>query len=555
MASADVLVVGAGPSGLALALQAATLGASVRSVERRPDPFRPSRALLVHPRTLEVLRPLGVSAALVASGDAAPAVRLHLGRQVVSARLGPFALPDSAFPFLLFERQAVVEQVLADALAGLGVDIERHVELVDLRSGSDGAVATLRRSDGSTEDATARFVAGCDGSASTVRRHIGAGWRGGRHRHEVVLADVELESDLSPRVGQLAVGPTGLLFLLAPSEQATWRLLATTPCEPTATTDQPPADPAGPDEDIRRLIGAAPFDAEVTSIAWSQRVPLEHRLASRYRAGPVFIVGDAAHTHSPAGGQGMNTGIQDGIDLGWKLAFAARLPASTERTQRLLDSYEAERRPVARRVVAATRVLFWIEAGTDPIARLARSGIAPLVAPLVPVLLRRHRLVAVGARSLGQLRVRYRRSPLSLDDGASGPRPHRWRGSRPGDRLPDRPLTGVGPDRLHTLIATPGVHVLVGRDAAPLDPATLGPWARVHRLVDRPGTGVVIVRPDGYVGYRHDDVDTDRIADWLASIGAVPGRAPTPCEGHPAPVRRRGWRGRSWPDGGRRPRR
>ena len=319
---------------------------------------------------------------------------------------------------------------------------------------------------------------------------------------------MELGTDLDPDVGHMAVGRSGLVFLLALQEQATWRVLATVP---VGSGGDAGGELGG--ADVQRLLDDVELPATVTDVAWSARIGLEHRLAARYRRGPVFLVGDAAHTHSPAGGQGMNTGIQDALNLGWRLAFAAARAAdrSDRSTEELLDSYGSERRPVARRVLAATRALFWIEAGTDPVARFLRSGLGPVVAPLVPVLLGRDRAVVWSVRWLSQLRIGYR---------TGAPVRRTGRRLRPGRRLPDRTL-GDGTRRLHDLTAAPGVHVLFERDAPSLGAAPWGTWVHVHRLGDEPGTGVTIVRPDGHIGYRSDTVDARRITVWLQSIGAI----------------------------------
>jgi hypothetical protein len=215
----------------------------------------------------------------------------------------------------------------------------------------------------------------------------------------------------------------------------------------------------------------------------------------------------------------MNTGIQDALNLGWKLAFAASAPTRPV-TDVLLDSYERERRPVARHVFALTHALFWGEAGTDPLARFARASLAPLASPMVPYLLRRRRLVAQGVRLLSQLRVHYRHSELSVEGEPPG-----RHGARPGERLPDALVEVVaGRCRLHELIAHPGVHVLLDRDAiAPPDQA-LGPLVSVHRMLDRRGAGVVVVRPDGYVGFRAAEVDPCQVVDWLSLISTPPRR-------------------------------
>lgn len=509
----DVLVVGAGPAGLAAALQAHDHGAAVRVVERRPEEFRPSRAMIIHPRTLECLRPLGVTDELLDRGDIAPAAELHLGNRRVSVRLSDLDLPDTAYPHLLLERQAEVEAVLAHALTQRGVTIERGIELVDLTVGSGDlpARATLRSAAG-TGTALCRFVAGCDGAASTVRSVAGIGWRGADYRQEVVLADVELTGDLTPGVVHVAAGRDGLLFLFSLGEGATWRVLATRPLR--ASAGEAPGQPGAPvpATDVQRLIDNSGLAVGVDQLQWSASVRLQDRLAASYRYRNLFLAGDAAHTHSPAGGQGMNTGIQDAINLGWKLAFAVGNGNHDE----LLDSYDRERRPVARQVLAMTHLIFFAEASTSPLPAFVRGTLAPLMAPAVPLVLGRRRLLAQAVRTLSQLRVSYRGSVLSRDTA-----PWPGHGLRAGDRLPDATVVCDGRTvRLHELTATPGVHLLLSRDAEPYDEAAPGSPIHVHRLTSRPGTGVVAVRPDGHIGFRSDHSAPTHLTAWLKLIAA-----------------------------------
>ena len=511
----DVLVAGAGPAGLALALQAHDHGARVRIVERRIEPFRPSRALIVHPRTLEVVRPLGVTDALLAGGDVAPSVHLHLGRREVAVRLGGFALPDTAFPHLLFVRQSVVEAVLSDALQRRGIEVERGVEVVDLRHGGDGAEVRVRRA-GAEDTVTCKYLAGCDGAASIVRRLAGVGWKGGDYRQEVVLADLDLDSALTPDVAHVVSRRRGLLFLFALQEQAPWRLLATRPRTPPAGDGSPASVPT---KELQDLLDDSGLEARISDVAWSGRVPLQHRMATHYRRGPLFLVGDAAHVHSPAGGQGMNTGIQDALNLGWKLAYAAqRTRPAGSGTDRLLDSYETERRPVGRSILRMTHALFWAEAATSPLPAFGRAVVLARLGPAVPRVLRHQRLVARGVRTLSQLRVQYRHSPLSVDASPPGPK-----GARAGDRVPDAPVEVCGGRRrLHELLAGPGISVLLERDAPAFDERALGPKVRVHRILNWPGTGATVVRPDGYVGFGTAVAEPSQIVAWLALVGAEP---------------------------------
>jgi len=509
---ASILVAGAGPAGLALALQAHEHGAAVRVIDRRPEAIRPSRALLLHARTLEVLRPLGVTPPLLARADIAPAVHLQLGSRIIPITLGGLELPDTAFPHLSLIRQMDVETVLAAALADRGVDVERGTELAALRDGPDGVRAVLRSPAG-TEEARFGFVAGCDGPASTVRAQAGIGWPGRPYPVEVVLADAELEGDLPGGAAHVVTGRNGLVFAFRFGELATWRLIATRPSRADLAAFGQPGPPV-PAAELQALLDQAGLRARIAELAWSSRVRLQRRVAARFRCGRLYLVGDAAHAYSPATGQGMNAAIQDAANLGWKLAFAGPGPDGAE----LLGSYELERRPVARRVLAVTHLVFWGEASTGRLPSALRGGLAPLAAPVVPVLIGRRRVVAGGMRILAQLRVSYRHSPLSMEGT-----PGRRGGPRAGDRLPDRAVMADGHRvRLHELTARPGVHVLLDRDAARPENLPPGPLISVHRLASVPGRGLTAVRPDGYIGFRGQLADSRQLAAWLSLLS--PGR-------------------------------
>jgi 2-polyprenyl-6-methoxyphenol hydroxylase-like FAD-dependent oxidoreductase len=512
---ASLLVVGAGPAGLALALQAHDHGANVRIIDRRPEAFRPSRALILHTRTLEVLRPLAVTQQLLARADIAPAADLHLGGRVVRVRLAGLALPGTAFPHLSLIRQMDVETVLARALADRGVEVERGTELVEVHEGPEGVRAVLRSRD-TTEEALFGFAVGCDGPASSVRAQAGIGWPGGPYAVEVVLADAELagvEPDADPAgcVAHVVAGQQGLVFIFRLGEQATWRLLATRGARAGQLPFGQPGPPV-PAAELQALLDQAGLGAQITSLAWSARVSVQHRVAERFRQGRLYLAGDAAHAYSPATGQGMNAAIQDAANLGWKLAFAASQPGSAA----LLDSYDRERRPVARQVLAMTHLAFWGEAATGRLPSLLRGRLAPLAAPVVPALMGRRRLIAAGLRLVSQLTVSYRGSPLSVEGT-----PQRRSGPRAGDRLPDQAVSCAGrTTRLHELLARPGVHVLLDRDADQLGTLPAGPPIHVHRLTSVPGRGLVAVRPDGYIGFRSQIAETSQLRTWLARIGA-----------------------------------
>ena len=528
-ADTDVLVVGAGPAGLATALQAHAHGATVRVVDRREHRVRPSRAMMLHARALEGLRPLGVTDELLDRADTTPEARIHLGRRIVEARLGHADLPDTAFPHLTLVRQADVEDVLWHALQARGVPVDWGVEFRGLGTEGGGAqelpdgpvYAELQAVHGGHQAHRSRFLAGCDGQSSTVRNLIGAPWRGGPYGVEAVMADLELDGPLDPGLLHVAVGQAGLVFLFALGEGATWRMLATRPAVPPPDARFGQLGPPVPEDEVARLVGESGLGAAVREVRWSAQVPLQHRIAGTFGNDPIFLAGDAAHAHSPAGGQGMNNGILDALNLGWKLGFAS---TAGRPLPELLETYGQERRLAARRVLALTHVIFFGEASPHPAARLAR-GILPVLAPAMPLLLRQRWLTSKGIRLLAQPFVHYRNSAISRD---GTPRSGRW--PRPGERLPDAPASVDGrPVRLHELTAAPGVHLLLERDAgsgalgAVPAPAGAGrvPLLHLHRLTSHPGRGVVAVRPDGYVGFRCGEADPAQLRGWLRLVGAA----------------------------------
>ena len=294
----DLLVVGAGPTGLALALQAHAHGAHVRVVERRPAPTRPSRALIVHPRTLEGLRPLGVTESLLAVADVAPRAELHLGGRVLRVRLADLALPETAFPHLTLVRQQDVETVLVRALADRGIDVEWGLELIALQNGVSEVRAMLRSRAG-IETLESEFVAGCDGPESTIRRVAGIGWSGGPYGEEIVLADLELDADLAHGVAHVGVGTRGVLLVFALGEHATWRLLASRP----AGHDHVPFGQPGPPvcaAELQARLDEAGFDARITNSRGPRGIQCStDSLSASAWAGCIWSVTPLTRTHRP----------------------------------------------------------------------------------------------------------------------------------------------------------------------------------------------------------------------------------------------------------------
>ncbi|MFJ3925446.1 FAD-dependent oxidoreductase [Streptomyces sp. NPDC090022] len=373
-ARTDVAIVGAGPTGLALAVTLAEAGVDFVLLDRQAEGTNTSRAAVVHARTLEVLDELDPSGALAGelTGRGLPVSRFRLrdgARPLASIRFD--GLP-TAHPYALMVPQYETEAVLLGRLRALGRDVHRPYEVGAVTQDADGVTLTTTTG----ESLRAGYTVGADGMHSRVREAAGIGFTGERYEESFVLADVAMEWAPGPGEVSLTFGAAGLV-VVAPLPGGRYRIVA--------TVDEAPATPSL--AFVQTLLDErAPGRATVTSLVWSSRFRVHHRVADRYRAGRLLLAGDAAHVHSPAGGQGMNTGIQDGHALGRALARAL-----AEGSADALDGYEARRRPVALRVVALTHRMTRVATLRAPALRAVRNTVLPLLSR-IPAL--RDRLAA-----------------------------------------------------------------------------------------------------------------------------------------------------------------
>jgi 2-polyprenyl-6-methoxyphenol hydroxylase-like FAD-dependent oxidoreductase len=556
-AMTEVLIIGAGPTGLLLAAELARAGVGARVVDKAPRPVGESRAFGVVARTLEIFNDLGIVEEAIQRGRRLDSMNLYDGgRSLARFDMGRL---NSPFPFILGLPQYETEALLRQLAEDLGVRVERPLALTELEQDPDGVTATLSRPDRETEKCRAEWVVGCDGAHSTVRREAGFSHAGPDLKSRFALLDARAELGLPNDGVHLFFHPEGALALFPLPQKDYWRVAA----------DLPPGRelPDEPDLELfeQLIAGRTPLRARLSHPLWVTGFSPRKRKVDGYRKGRVLLAGDAAHTHSPVGAQGMNTGLGDAHNLGWKLALVAR----GEARDVLLDSYTAEREPVARGVLAGTQAATRLVTLSSPVSRRLRRRALGFLSGFGAVQSR-------GPRYLHQLHVNYRKSPIVEDKhppllpknsheepGAEQPRLSERlafrRGPRAGYLAPDAPVRQEGrATRLrqvlrgsrHSLLIFAGlsasgedharlrlaveevqrrfgnrvaVHVVFPGEEVPEivgdhSSVLLDPGGACHRRYGARARCLYLVRPDEHVGFRAQPVDPKALVSHLDQI-------------------------------------
>jgi 2-polyprenyl-6-methoxyphenol hydroxylase-like FAD-dependent oxidoreductase len=465
-----VLVAGAGPVGLTMACELARYGVAVRIIDKAAQRTDKSKALVLWSRTLELLDRGGGSAPFIDAGFKVDAVNILAGGQVVGhVDMGSVETP---YPYALMLPQTDTERLLDERLQSLGVSVERQVELVSFKTLDDGIEAQLRHADGREETMSADWLIGCDGAHSAVRHGLNAPFTGETMDSDWMLADVHMRGYPCPDTGASVYWHRDGAFVIFPISPGRYRVLADLP---PSGAEHPPTPTL---EQVQAIInrrgppGMVAFDP-----IWLAGFRINGRKVSKYRWGRVFLCGDAAHIHSPAGGQGMNTGMQDAFNLAWKLALVIRNAAADH----LLDSFSPERSKIGDEVLKTAGRLTVVGTTKNPIAQTIRNVVGHVMLGLSPV---QHAF----ADTMTQVSVGYPDSPIN------GPA-----------------LSGSGPKPGHRVVPAAG-QLPPGSDAMPLfalfaeqSAATTELVKKFPGLIDpaiRPafeGKGIWLVRPDGYV--------------------------------------------------------
>jgi 2-polyprenyl-6-methoxyphenol hydroxylase-like FAD-dependent oxidoreductase len=499
----DVLIVGAGPTGLVLALWLTRLGVRVRIIDKTAEPGTTSRALAVQARTLELYRQVGLADAVVTSGRKMTTINLWKnGKHVAHVVFGDMGADLSPFPYALIYPQDEHERLLIDRLREADVEVERQTELVAFEETAAGVRARLERANGGTNTCDTAYLAGCDGAHSAVRDGLRIGFPGGTYNHLFYVADVDARGAVMNGELHGALDRTDFLIVFPLKDDGHARLIGTVRTD----AEHHPEDLSW-DDVSQRVIEWMRIDVE--RVRWFSTYRVHHRVADQFRKGRTFLLGDAAHIHSPVGGQGMNTGIGDAVNLAWKIAGVVHGRADSS----LLNSYEPERIAFARRLVATTDQAFTGVTSDGAIARRVRLNIVPAVAPAVFAFRAARRFMF---RTISQTTVHYRGS--SLSQGRAG----RVHG---GDRLPWVPAAQNDPDNFTPLTslnwqvhvygdASRGTQTACDERNLPLH---IFPWRPDIGRTGLQRNAAYLVRPDGYVALADADGSAAAITSYLDS--------------------------------------
>ncbi len=507
-----MLIAGAGPTGLVLALWLTRVGVRVRIIDKVAEPGTTSRALGVQARTLEFYRQLGIAALVIDRGLKFIAANLWVkGRQVGHVRFGDMGVGLSPYPYMLIFPQDEHERLLIEQLNVLGVRVERPTELLGFEDRGEGVAARLKHADGREETCETKYLAGCDGARSIVRETLATGFPGGTYAHMFYVADAEATGPVMNHELHVALDDASFLAVFPMKGDGRGRFIGTV--KDTAATAARALEWSDVSTQVIERLGV-----KVGRINWFSAYHVHHRVAAHFRAGRAFLLGDAAHIHSPVGAQGMNTGLGDAINLAWKLAAVLQGCASP----RLLDTYEPERIAFAQRLVATTDRAFQLVTSDGARARWIRAHVVPRVMPALFSFAAMRRFMF---RTISQTAIKYRDSVLST--GAAGE-------LRAGDRLPWVRLgTAPNSDDNFTPLGTLDwqAHVYGTPSAAIVDlykargiALHAFAWRDEMSAAGLARDAVYLIRPDGYIGCADRGTSADALIRYL-DLWAVRSRA------------------------------
>lgn len=516
----EVLIVGAGPTGLMLANLLARQGIKFRIIDENAARAKESRALAVQARSLELYQSLGLVDQVLSRGMQGTAVNGYMkGKKLLDVSFSGIGRDDTPYPYVFLLSQSINEEILEESLHNHGFKVERQTSLEHFEQNESKVTAHIKRTDGSVEIAEAKYLVGCDGARSNVRKSTGLSFKGGTYEQDFMLADTKVKWDLPHDRVQIFIGhkAMAIFFPINGAENSRVIVIAknadgTKEAAENLTT----RIPAALEEVQHKFEDAVGLKVKLEKPQWVTRYRVHHRSVEKMQLGRVFLAGDAAHIHSPAGGQGMNTGLQDAANLAWKLSLVLKGQAADE----LLETYNFERLPIAKKLLHFTDRIFSAAASFNPIAEVGISIFAPMVTKLAANLAPQFMFGFIS-----QLNIHYHPSIAAVDKCVQ---PRRHTRATAGRRAPDAPVKNRG--SLFELLAGYQFSVLIiskmpvteavrskfetnWRTNKSLFPAGKFIWVDANDsplAIKRYAVADVLVsliRPDGYIAFQSDQLE------------------------------------------------
>jgi 2-polyprenyl-6-methoxyphenol hydroxylase-like FAD-dependent oxidoreductase len=506
----DVLVVGAGPTGLAIAAQLTRYGIDFVAIDKKETTTPYSKAIGVQARTLEIYDQIGLADKLVSLGWIANKVRLvESGEVRGQIDLNEFGKGLSPFPFLLIVEQGKHESVLYDHIRANGRDITWNTELVKFSQGTDGIVAEVKNSADDLETIEAKYLVGCDGAHSLVRHTLGIEFGGSTFERIFYVADVDIDWAFEHDALHVNLGENTLTAFFPMVGENRWRVVGTFP-EGEKTDDNNILF----DEIEKQVTADTKLKFDITKVNWFSTYKVHSRHVNKFSEGRCFLAGDSAHIHTPAGAQGMNTGIQDGYNLAWKLAYVLRNGADPK----LLETYNEERLPNAHRLLQTTDRFFALAASEEPVTAFFRLHILPHIANFALNIDAVKRFVFP---LISQIGINYRHSSLSSGDGFK---------IKAGDRMPYFTVNGQS---IYDDLEASMFHLVIfndGKDAidplsdelirdSKIDSHTYSLFPHISEMFGTTTSFYLILRPDNYIGMISNDFSPDTVRSYFDQVG------------------------------------
>jgi 2-polyprenyl-6-methoxyphenol hydroxylase-like FAD-dependent oxidoreductase len=514
----DVIILGAGPTGLSLACQLIRYGVDFVVIEKNEGVTPYSKALGVHARTLEIYEQLDLAKKAVERGTIAGKVRLLEGGEIVGeVDLSNIGAELSPYPFMLVLEQSQNERLLYEYLQSHGRDVLWQTELESFSQDESGVTANVRNKTGESQIIAGTYLVGCDGPKSRVRHALGLSFEGSTFERLFYVADVRIDWKYSHDALHGCLTRNAVVAFFPMPGEKRWRIVGAFP-EGFAKDEGEVLY----EEIEARIKQEAELDLAITRVDWFSTYKVHTRHVERFSSGRCFLAGDSAHIHTPAGGQGMNTGIQDAYNLAWKMALVLKGAA----VERILDTYNEERLPNAKRLLQTTDRMFNLAAGTDWLLNVIRTTLFP---PMAKFILSINVVKKRFFKLISQIGITYRESSLSAHDGDGDFE------VKAGDRMPYFLVDGKSIyDRLHE----PKFHLLNfsdgesdypgdyqervgemgGKNADLIDHYVIPLYPHVTQVFGNDKPFNVLLRPDNYIGFISLDTSASRVTMYLKEI-------------------------------------